>query len=70
MIWSIAGDVMVEGAEGRLLSLWQRWGKTAHGRWLYAWMLGRMAPYSGSIRPLVLQLEAGYVRIEMRDRRV
>jgi len=59
---------MAERIEGRLLSLWQRWGKTALGRRLYAWMLGRMAPYSGSIRPLVLQLEPGYACIEMRDR--
>jgi len=31
-------------------------------------MLGRMAPYSGSIRPLVLQLEPGYARIALQDR--
>ncbi len=55
--------------EGRLLSQWRRWGKTSIGRRFYARMLGRMVPYSGSIHPLVLQLEPGYVRIEMRDRR-
>jgi len=32
-------------------------------------MLGYMVPYSGSIRPLVLHLEPGYVRIALRDRR-
>jgi len=55
--------------EGRVLSLWQRWGKTVFGRRLYSWMLGHMVPYSGSIRPLVMQLEPGFARIELRDRR-
>jgi len=60
---------MAERVEGRVISLWRRWGKTALGRRFYAWMLGRMVPYSGSIRPLVLRLEPGYVRIALRDRR-
>jgi len=60
---------MAKQVGGRLLSLWQRWGETAFGRRLYSMMLGRMAPYSGSIRPLVLQLEPGYARISLRDRR-
>jgi len=60
---------MTEHVEGRVLSRWQRWGKTALGRRLYSLMLGRMAPYSGSIRPLVLQIEPGYARISLRDRR-
>ncbi len=59
---------MTESVEGRVLSLWQRWGKTAFGRRLYSLMLGRMAPYSGSIHPLVLRLERGDVCIELRDR--
>jgi len=54
--------------EGHVLSLWQRWGKTAFGRRLYSWILGYMVPYSGSIRPLVVQLEPGFARIELRDR--
>jgi len=53
----------------KVFSLWQRWGKTAPGRWLYSRMLSRMAPYSGSIHPLVLHLEPGYARIALRDRR-
>jgi len=60
---------MAESVEGRVLSRWQRWGKTALGRRFYSLLLGRMAPYSGSIRPLVLHLEPGYARIALRDRR-
>jgi len=59
---------MAESVERRVLSLWQRWGKTAFGRRLYSRILAYMVPYSGSIRPLVLRLEPGYVRIELRDR--
>jgi len=60
---------MAGSIEGRVLSLWKRWGKTAFGRRVYSLMLGRMVPYSGSIGALVLQLEPGYVRIELRERR-
>jgi len=60
---------MAGRVEGRVLSLWQRWGKTALGRRLYNRVLAYMVPYSGSIRPLVLRLEPGCVRIELRDRR-
>ncbi len=60
---------MVKVAEGRVWSLWQRWGGTPLGRWMYSRMLGHMVPYSGSIRPMVQKLEPGFVRIELRDRR-
>jgi len=60
---------VAECVEGQVLSRWQRWGNTAIGRRLYSLMLGRMAPYSGSIRPMVLQLEPGYACIALRDHR-
>jgi acyl-coenzyme A thioesterase PaaI-like protein len=65
-----AGALLAMDAEGRVLNLWQRWSKTAWGRRLYSFALGRMVPYSGSIRPLVLHLEPGFARIELRDRRM
>lgn len=32
-------------------------------------MFGWTVPYSGSVRPSITHLEAGYARVEMRDRR-
>jgi acyl-coenzyme A thioesterase PaaI-like protein len=48
---------------------WQRWRELPGGRWLFNRFLGWMIPYTGSIRPEVLDLEPGYARIRMRDRR-
>ena len=55
--------------ESRVLQHWQRWGGSALGRWLYSRFLGFMAPYTGSIKPLVLKLEPGSALIELKDRR-
>ncbi|MDX8405961.1 MAG: DUF4442 domain-containing protein [Mariprofundus sp.] len=60
---------MAESVEGRVLSLWQRWGKRPAGRLFFSLVLRRMVPYSGSIHPAVLKLEPGRALIAMRDRR-
>lgn len=39
------------------------------GKWLIAKMIGRAAPYSGSVSPEVLELGAGYSRLRMQDRK-
>jgi len=56
-------------AESRVLSLWQRFGSSGLGRRFYSCVLTFVAPYTGSIRPLVLQLEPGFCLVELRDRR-
>ncbi len=53
----------------RVLSLWNRWGKTALGRRLYSFILGRTAPYSGSIGAQVIALRPGFARVALKDRR-
>lgn len=52
-----------------ILARWQRLGGGPFGRWLFSRGVGVMAPYSGTIRPAVRELEPGRAVILMRDRR-
>jgi len=53
----------------RLLTLWRRLRGSAAGRWLFSCLVGRTAPYSGTVRARVMELEPGRCRLRMRDRR-
>ena len=50
-------------------SLWDRLAHRPGGRWIFSKLLGRIVPYTGSIKPRVLALTATGARIELRDRR-
>ncbi|MFP3949416.1 MAG: DUF4442 domain-containing protein, partial [Longimicrobiales bacterium] len=54
---------------GRILRLWERLEPLPLGTRLFSFLLGRIVPYTGTIRPHVVELEAGRVRAEMKDRR-
>jgi acyl-coenzyme A thioesterase PaaI-like protein len=53
----------------RLLRQWRRWRRIPGGARLFSRMVGRMAPYTGTIGARVLELEPGRARLELRDRR-
>ena len=52
-----------------LLRAWRRTRGLPLGRHLFSWLVGRMAPYSGTMGAVVQALEPGYARVTLRDRR-
>ena len=59
----------IQGPGARLIATWRQLRGVPFGDAMFTWALGRMVPYTASIAPRVLQLEPGYARIAMRDRR-
>src|SRR5258708_39413093 len=63
----MATSLAASGA--RLSALWARLARLPGGKRLFSWLLGWMVPYTGTIRPRVVELRPGYAKIQMRDRR-
>mgnify|MGYP000158874785 FL=1 len=51
-----------------ILARWRQLSPRPGGAWLFSRMLGRMARYSGSIRPRIVELEPGRCTVRMADR--
>ncbi len=55
--------------EQRLITMWNRYGGSRLGRKFFSYVLGRIAPYSGSIKAEVLSLKPGSAQVVLKDRR-
>lgn len=56
------------GSSNPILARWERLRRLPLGPFLFSAGVGRMAPYTGSIRPRVRELRPGFARVVMRDR--
>jgi acyl-coenzyme A thioesterase PaaI-like protein len=54
---------------GTIARWWTRLSRVPYGRALFSRMIGRMAPYTGSIGARAEELRPGYARWTLRDRR-
>lgn len=52
-----------------LLSLWKKLARLPFGGRLFSWFLGRMAPYSGTIKARIECFSAGHAVVSMPDRK-
>lgn len=52
-----------------ILKWWSRLSRIPFGRYLFSWAFWAFIPYTGSIRPEILELKRGFARVRLRDRR-
>lgn len=57
------------GTGNPIRAAWDRLSPLPGGRRLFSALVGRMAPYTGTIGAVVESLELGYSRVSMADRR-
>jgi acyl-coenzyme A thioesterase PaaI-like protein len=52
----------------KISELWKSLSAKTFGKQLFSRMLGLMAPYTGTVSPLVVALEPGHAKVQIRDR--
>ena len=62
-------DKVVTGAGERLRKAWGTLSGKPGGKWLFSRLVGRMAPYSGTVGALVEELGRGHAKVILLDRR-
>jgi acyl-coenzyme A thioesterase PaaI-like protein len=59
----------LDGGRNLIRQAWDLLSVVPGGKMLFSRMVGRMAPYTGSIHPYVSVLRSGYCEVQMHDRR-
>jgi acyl-coenzyme A thioesterase PaaI-like protein len=57
-----------EAPGARLATTWQRLRGWPGGSLLFSWIVGRTAPYTGTLGARFEELQPGYARVALRDR--
>lgn len=52
-----------------ILDYWHKFSRYPMGKLFFSWILGFFIPYSGSITAEIQELDKGYAKVLMRDRR-
>ncbi|MCP4868285.1 MAG: DUF4442 domain-containing protein [Proteobacteria bacterium] len=60
---------MAASVSTRVRTAWDKLHRVPGGKRLFSKMVGRMAPYTGTIGALVDELEPGYAKVLLRDRK-
>ncbi len=67
LISSITSDVL-NGPTNRIREAWDMLKRVPGGRIAFSKLMSRIVPYTGSIAPMVIELQRGRARVRMEDR--